>query len=515
MKNLAKKFEGQGKRLCAIIATILICFSITACNNVLNINREPPVQITGGTVTFELEDLDHNDIYLVIINTSDLIVPSSNIGGIRNVSPVNSPEKSIGTPGNTLQRMDHIQEFNANPPPIDRAMQRSGILAASFVPAQLNDKKHFWVERYYGSGTWEQKQATLLATGTYGNIWVMNENIPSGASANKISATRAQEMAAKFDMLYPLTTNIFGYEYGGGPNGDGGRDSDKKIQILVYDILDGAGGQTNIGGFFWSKDYYTKAQLGSGYETNLAEIFYINTWIAVDNPDFTYSALIHEFQHMIHFNRKNVEQGVSSLTWYNEMLSMMAEDIIAPLISIDHTNSGHPISQRIPGFRSSYYKSGLTEWNDTLDDYATKFAFGAYLMRNFSGAELLKRMIENDKTGTESITLALQEVSAGMNFNQAFRRYGEAMIFNGSARPGGFLTFNETVKQTINLQDYTAYGFDIWDGSGLTVNPSINTMRPHSIVVQSKSEWKDRTGNLSITLNKPINPNVVLYPMVK
>jgi len=471
------------------------------------------VFFTDSTTTVALNNLYGNDIYLVKINTSDLAVSSSNIGGAANIVSMNSSVNSIDF---AYPIKDHIQEFNANPPPIiEEALRRQ---RAAFVPPVVGDTRSYWVETYYHSETWVQKQATLLATGTHGNIWVMNENITSGTSSNKISTSQAQEMAAKFDLLYPLTTNIFGYEYGGGPNGDGGMDGDKKIQILVYDFVDAFGNKPEVSGFFWAKDFYNY----STQKSNLAEIFYFDASTVIKNPDFTYSALIHEFQHMINFNRKYVEHrnpltgvGLTSAAWYTEMLSMLAEDVIAPLIGIAPTNSGHVINRYIPRFRNSYYNVGITEWNDDGASYPTKYAFGAYLIRNYGGPELLRKIINNDKTDVESITLALQEVSAGMDFIKALKRYGEAMIFSGSSIPEGVFTFDKTVTSTINGQTYTANRFDIWGGNGLSVNPSIAEMRPHSIIVQQANEWKNLTGSLSITLNRPSDPNVVLYLMVK
>jgi hypothetical protein len=255
----------------------------------------------------------------------------------------------------------------------------------------------FWVESYYNSRTFVQKQATLRATGQYGNIWIMDENYGSGSSSKKITTTQAQTLAAKFDSIYPIETNLLGYEYGGEPGGNGGKDGDPKIQILIYDI-------DAVAGFFWGKDFYEQSQL-SPTKTNLAEIFYIDASQVNDVPEYIYSALFHEFQHMINFNMKSVKHNRSSESWYNEMLSVMAEDVISPLIGIGPANSGHPIRSRIPTFLNNYHLVGMSEWV-TLSSasYAKGFAFGAYLMRNYGGANLLKEMLANNSTNIDSVT---------------------------------------------------------------------------------------------------------------
>jgi hypothetical protein len=66
---------------------------------------------------------------------------------------------------------------------------------------------------------------------------------------------------------------------------------------------------------------------------------------------------------MINFNMKFVKHGKSSASWYNEMLSVMAEDVISPLIGVESTNYYHPIRRRIPTFLGSYYQVGITAWN--------------------------------------------------------------------------------------------------------------------------------------------------------
>jgi len=106
-------------------------------------------------------------------------------------------------------------------------------------------------------------------------------------------------------------------------------------------------------------------------------------------------------------------------------------------------------------------------------------------------------------------------MALGMNFNQILKRYGEAMIFSGSSMPAGVHTFDRTAASTINGQTYTAYAFDVWKENGLAVNPTVTKMRPYSIIVEQANDWKNRTGDLTITLNRPSDPNVVLYLMVK
>jgi hypothetical protein len=494
-------------------------YKVQAVFGRLSANSVRQVLFSGPTETVTLSGLSNNSIYLVKVNTSGLFtVSAANSGGLSpSITGIAPPAPAPDEP--QLPRMGHpaAEEFNANPPPIvDTEPRRS---RAPFVPPVVGNTRMFWVESYYASGVWVQKQATLRAAGTYGNVWVMDENYGSGGG-NNITAAQAQALASKFDLIYPIETNLLGYEYGGGPGGDGGKDGDPKVQILVYAMLNASGGGAGVGGFFWSKDFFEQTQLTSN-KTNLAEIFYLDA-ISVNNYlDFMYSALVHEFQHMINFNVKYVKRGKSSESWYNEMLSMMAEDVVSPLIGVAPTNSYHPIKVRIPAFLDTYNQIGTTEWTSlSSNSYAKGYAFGAYLLRNYGGASLLQEMLANNATNIDSVTAALKTVAdSGLSFTEALRRYGEALVYSGTM-PADVLSFDKTVAKTIGGYTYTATKFNVWSDFG-AAKPRIFgqseqvEIRPYSITVHQGIGWTNRTGSLSITLQRPNDSNVEFYLMVK
>jgi uncharacterized protein YjdB len=503
-----------------------------ACNVTVstqeNVAPVTKVSFTEATATVSFSGLTNNDIYLVKVNTSNSVVTAGNTGGPSGSSPSIAGRNLLPSFNDALPRMGHpaADEFNANPPPIvNKGPRRSQAALAAFAPPVVGNTRNFWVEQYFNNGVWVQKQATLRATGQYGNIWVMDENYGSGGG-NKITTAQAQAMASKFDLIYPRETNLLGYEWGGGPGGDGGADGDLKIQILIYSIVD-ASGKAQAGGFFWAKDLYEQSDLDSyGLKTNMAEIFYVDASEVNASLDYIYSTLVHEFQHMIHFNVKTVQYDKNSETWYNEMLSMLAEDVISPLIGVTPSNSAHRTKQSIPTFLSSYYTVGITEWgtgtpNEVATSYAKGYAFGAYLLRNYGGASLLKEMLANDSTNTDSITAALRTVTgnSGLSFEESLRRFGEAMVFSGTM-PAGVWSFDKTVAKTIGSYTYTATKFNIWSDFG-TTKPKIFgsteqvAMRPFSITVHQNSAWKGKSGSFSITLQRPSDQYIEFYLMVK
>jgi hypothetical protein len=473
------------------------------------------------------------------------------------VSPAPLPQAPVsglfsGAGGETVVRYDHpgAQRFNANPPPLDREIpggpQLRSMSAPSFSVVDVSQKS-FWVDKGIAGGNyiWEQKTATLRADSTHAEVWVADESYNNGSSSstdNKVTTAQAQAVAAKFDEIYGPTTAVFGYEYGGGPGPGypgypGGRDENPKIQILIYDI-DGdynAGQTGGVIGYFWGKDWYEQWQFdasGYKYKSNEAEIFYIDAHFTDSAPGTVHSTLIHEYQHMIHWNEKEIK-GLNSQTWYNEMLSMLAEDMIAPLIGISSTDSGHPVRQRIPLFLDCYSLTGITEWGDPdtaeeLYSYSNVYAFGAYLARNYGGADLIKAMAGNGRVNEASVSAALGSVGANplvRDFGQALSKYGEALIYKETSGDRG--SFNKTDKRNINGTDYEFTGFNIMGTSnssgslgdyvlsGTKVNkgPLIFNLQyafempPHSIIVQSRADW--------LTVNGPLTVTVEEYPGVE
>ena len=500
-------------------------FSATFNANDFHFDRVKQVSFEGGATTAVVDfcNLSNNTIYLVKVNSGNLVAYAVDTGGAVTQSPmldnVLLPNQA---PGKELPRMGHpaADEIAANPPPFVAGPTRKQASST----ATVNDTRDFWVETYFNSGVFIQRQATLRAQGTYGNIWVMDTNFNSGGltGANLITTQQAEAFAKKFDIIYPAETKILGYEYGGGPGGDGGKDGDLRIQILIYDIVDNSG-NVMASGFFWGKDFYPS---GSETKSNLAEIFYLDASQMNGYPDYMYSTLAHEFQHMIHFNQKVVKNGVGSEAWYNEMLSMMTEDVMSDIIGISPTNWQHSIQQRIPYFLPSYYKLGvtewgLTEWNNNPDEYirnsyATKYAFGAYLLRNFGGTELLSKILANSSSGIPSISAALDEMVKGMDFDKALKRYGETLIFTGQ---DGYMTFNKTVTNVIDGYTFKAHAFNVWtdfkNNEPYVFPLTQSDMRPYSIFLHSDNTWKNKTGDFSITVQRPTSSNVTLYLMAR
>jgi hypothetical protein len=529
------------------------------------------ISFTGDTADMTVTKARGHSLFLIKVNSSSKQVaadktghgypgedaPSRGAGAFpRGTLPAQTLRESgrfaLGT--QTLTRYDHpgSQAFARNPPPIEtrepHPQETRHILGPAFAAAVLGDTKYFWVEDT--QERWIQIAAVLQAASTYSKVWVAAENYSNTPHPrdNKLTQAQAKAIADTFDRIYQYETPLFGYEYGGGvPLTDssyGGVDGDPAVHILVYDIGDDyrvsqTGG---VFGFFWAKDWYDQATLDKSLprlKTNRGEIFYIDAFFTDAYPDAIYSTLAHEFQHMIHFNKKRRPYIQSSQpfepseTWYDEMLSLLAEDVIAPKIGVPVTNDYHPVPSRIPTFLDRYNAAGLTQWlygDEVLISYANVYAFGAYLARNYGGADFIKAVMENNTTNIPSLNDALS-AGSGVSFTEALGRYGEAFIYSGAHKQGK-LSFDTTVPKEINGTEYTFTGFDLWtipDAlQGYDAIPYNYTgpliwdgqyrfdMPGYSVIVQSLKEWQQvRADTVRIQFQKPSDPGIDLYLMVR
>jgi hypothetical protein len=518
--------------------------------------------VESGSVV--LEDLTANQVFAVVVNKGTGYANYSYTGGVTSYT-LNGENHQVALAGRSASRAlfdtsdrnvslaeegDNIplqydkskaSEFNSNPLPIPSVSKNSrSARTASFISPNIGDKRLFWLDDSDRTSTWQEKQATLTAISNRAEIWIMDEyfdNGSAGATDNKLTSLQAKALAEKFDAIYQYTTPIFGYEYGGGPNSPqpGGVDGNPRIVILVYDI-DANSSSGGTVGYFWSKDHYNNEYLQSqkyDYKSNLAEIFYVDSYWADAHPETVYSTLIHEFVHMINFNEKYVVHNKSYGTWYTEMLAMLGEDAIGPLVGIGPNNSGHPIMTRIP-YTLGLYSSEPTYWYGFMS-YGITYGFGAYLARNFGGTALIREIAQNEKTNIDSISLALSVLNPSIDFTKAVERYHEAFICNDT-RDRGMASFNKTITNTINGYQYVLHGFDIYKINRVNValSPSVISywtsnekgsflyglsqnyvLDYYSFILLSCADWQNVSGDMIVDVKKPTSASVNMYLIVK
>jgi hypothetical protein len=323
------------------------------------------------------------------------------------------------------------------------------------------------------------------------NIWVADNCWYSGGSRaalvrpEMVDAMAGQFLAAgSFNDIYDWVTAMLGAEWG--PHGQAGLiQPNGEITILLCDIANdnAAGGYV---GYFWSKDNYTTEYEPASSERVMFTIDAVSyatgdgSWDPGDFwPEEIFSTLAHEFQHMIHFYQRGVlrDAMASGDTWINEMASLVVEDLLADKMEVIgprgvdtellYPDGSAGASGNTKGRLGEfiYYPSlSLSDWGYDLESYSVAYAFGAWLARNYGGAELPGRLMQCSSTGPASIEdIVSQETGHGESFDRILQRWSAAVLLSGEtdAPPGYRYNSGGFFASTLNGNAYRLGSIDL------------------------------------------------------
>lgn len=365
--------------------------------------------------------------------------------------------------------------------PSSRAVSTDSVDYTDFTKGK---SREFWADTDISSSiSYEQKTFTLRAGNPSCLVWVADDCYREGESASlssgdKVTTEIAESIADTFAKHCDFEREVFGtessmmideYNYA---NIDMASESDTGtlVNILLYDIGANYSSSNASGviGYFSSKDYYVRRPSAERNEvplrySNEGKFFYIDAPFCNYDSSATgsykfggtggvsqtvISTLFHEFQHMINFGNKVIEGGVSdNPSWHNEMLSMLAEDLMAEQLGLDAKEN--VAANRIPLFNRAYYNSGLTEYLDdtgkAIYSYSTAYAFGAWIAREYGGPAFIENMSKNAKTGMDSITDAIY-ATTGKSVSPLvlYKKFIQACVYrNKFAQKYGYPTLDK------------------------------------------------------------------------
>ncbi len=289
-------------------------------------------------------------------------------------------------------------------------------------------------------------------------VWVADDVYDDGSFfGGSIDQNKVEKIADTFlqpgsdNDIYDWGSNIFGKEWGSDANDiDSALISDKNtIEILIYDMHD-----DSMAGYFWPKDNYKRAAVEGSNEKIM---FYINSRMYADDEKETFSTLAHEFQHMIHFYQRGVRKNISDDAWFDEMMSEAAEDLLATKLkhngprAVDYRDgsAGEPYNDqgRYPDF-NRYNTRALNLWYGDVASYSKVSSFGAFLLRNYNGAEILHKLMFSNYQDLQAL-----EKSTRKNVKELVNQWGEAVILSDK-------TNLDSSKPRYNFGDfkYSSYG---------------------------------------------------------
>ncbi len=242
------------------------------------------------------------------------------------------------------------------------------------------------------------------------------------APAGGLSAQDFQELGVMFDLdLYAVATRAFGSESDIDRNG--------RVMILFTPIVNGMTEtsqcpQSFVTGFFFPLDIDPTAE--NDNRSNQAELFYSivpdpNGTITCDHSVGRVSRIvpvtfIHELQHMINYHQHVVVRaGTSELTWLNESMSHMAEELAGLHFEAQGRMdrfTAFSLGDLYNSFKylkdpASYYLL-YSEGTGTLEERGAGWLFLRWLADQF-GSDVLRRLSETGFTGTENVAAATGE----------------------------------------------------------------------------------------------------------
>lgn len=418
--------------------------------------------------------------YLIAYNTGAESISSENTGGayLYNISSLSAEvENEFQTCANS-EPYTGIQENNSDfyiqqNCEIARKLQNlsleqtAGIRSVEAVQLRrtctVGEIAAFYIS--YDERTYQEVEFKLEASGKNCNIWYYDDisDVSLDVSESALDET-FDVLAEKFDSVFYAEQTVFGsYEI---ENKNGAFISTpEKIDILIFDLENDARSSANGGGtygFFNIVDIYTEEPVNrlnekesTGYRTNQAECFYIDAYFLKNRPDKIYETLVHEFQHLLGFINTAVNEGAAVYeTWYTEMMSQLAEDILISYLGIKYEDSF------LPGRMSwcnLYHNLGFYDWNNNESaGYGNAYLFGSYLAHSYGGIDFIRVLAQCGKINEEAVTFALKQTGKNDDFYTAFYKWGKSVL-DGSLE-------NE-IEGNAGNYDFTLHGINVWDYS--------------------------------------------------
>ena len=452
---------------------------------------------------FKLNDLNDKEIYFVFSNIDERrpvrlpklessVMSGSNINANRSLSALSKASSFIpsGKPSVTEfnnSSHENIQKGVLSPQYKKQLAAKSESLSVGSTE-DLRDSK--------GNGIKSTVRKVVSAHGKNLYIWVA-DNCWSTSSKKKywITQEMVDELAPKFlnpgddNDIYEWVTNAAGDPWG--PTSYGNLiDETDDIHIWLMDIDDDNKDTGSLTlGYYFSRDNYIKTSQPNSNEKLMFTIDAVlfgkpnaGAWKITNYwPKELISTLAHEFTHMIYFYQKQILSDQSPNTAINEMSAQCVEDLVANKIESDGPRgvpyaassagaSNNPRG-RIPLY-NQYNDYNLLDWSRNSDEglinYSKTYTLGAYLMRNYGGANFIRELIQNNATGSNSIVEAVNANGGAVSsYGDILQRFGAANLMSHQTTNDAGYKFNteDWSSSTVGAVTYNLGAINLYNYS--------------------------------------------------
>lgn len=452
---------------------------------------------------FQLNNLDNKEIYFVFTNKDEKrpvrlpqlesnIAPSGKINAMRSLSTA-SKAASFNVSGKPS-----VTNFNNDP---NKNLVR-GELAPQFKQQQAIESQDLAVgtteDLYDSEGNVVKSTVRKVVSANGKNLYIWVADNCWGEKSKKrhwVTQQMVDEFAPKFlstgddNDIYEWVTNAIGDPWGPTPYSSLiGETDDIHIWLMDIDDDNSTTGQLTLG-YYFARDNFTKDTYPDSNEKLLFTIDAVlfskptgGSWSITDYwPKELISTLAHEFTHMIYFYQKEILSGQKSNTAINEMSAQCVEDLVANKIEADGPR-GVPYATPLPGvgnnrngripLYNTYNDYNLLDWSRNTDEgllnYSKTYTLGAYLMRNYGGANLIRELIQNKSTGSISIVDAVNSNGGAVSsYLDILQRFGAANLISDQTTANAGYIFNaeDWSRSTINNITYELGAINLYNYS--------------------------------------------------
>lgn len=392
-----------------------------------------------------------------------------------------------------------------------------------------------WDSNELGKEVYREAELTLRVKGEHCLIWCED-------SLEDVSYELLKTLQENFDRVYPLETALFGTcsDYTVKDKDTFITEANEKIYINIVSLKN-----KTVGGCFSPVDMYKASYIekynqesGSNYQTNEARMFYVNYNAEpsfIKDMDGCVSVLIHEFQHMLRFICDTIVKGIETDVWYNEMMSLLAEDIFSGYLNLNIDSTA---------IKRLYFFKLLTNWGvtcwDTSDfflwqaSYSVSYAFGSYLLRNYGGAKLLAALTDFSTAGTGKDVinntfrkLGLKNKEGNpLTFEDVAADFHQICIYTSKEDAAkGHISLNREVKLNVGDITITAPAIDLLEGQTVMPFPysekitdeqyRVNQLYPYGFILSDLTREHDGEEPIKdakkIVMQLPEDPAVQIY----
>ncbi len=284
--------------------------------------------------------------------------------------------------------------------------------------------------------------------------------------------------------IYPQLTSAFGTDKYSKKEGIA------RIAVLFYPMKDDARG------YMRTIDAYDKTV---NPMSNQGETIYLNSEYLSSPllPDI----LAHEFTHLIEFNQKTMQGGVTEDTWLSEARA----DYAVTLLGYNSREGDTYLDQRIKDFLNKPSDS-LTDWNGSSGDYGVVNLFTHYLVEQY-GLSILTDSLKSDKVGIDSINEALKKNNYKETFADVYGNWVIATYLNDCSVDKKYCYKGDKLKSVKVLPVSTFLPF--FQESSVSMNQLINNW---------STNWQKfvgGVGNFKMDIKSPKDCNFKVSYIVK